>query len=61
MEVLLKEEEVSEMIKMALSTLRNMRSKHTGLPYVKLGRAVRYRLSDVEQYINDHMVAVDSL
>jgi len=60
MEVLLKEEEVAEMIKLALSTLRNMRCNHTGLPYVKLGRAVRYRQSDVEQYINDHMVVVEA-
>ncbi len=61
MEKLLKEEEVAEMIKLALSTLRNMRSNHTGLPYVKIGRAVRYKVSDVEQYINDHTVVVDSL
>ena len=57
MEVLLKEEDVAEMIKLALSTLRNMRHNQKGLPYVKLGRAVRYKRSDVEQYINENTVS----
>ncbi len=58
MDELLKEEEVAEIIKLGLSTLRNMRHNQKGLPYVKLGRSVRYKRSDVEQYINEHTIAV---
>lgn len=57
MDELLKEEDVAKITKMGLSTLRNMRHNQTGLPYVKFGRSVRYKRSDIEQYINDHTIA----
>ncbi len=37
--------------------LANERSAGRGVPYVKLGRAVRYRLADVEQCEADATVA----
>lgn len=43
----LKEIEVSELTGIALSTLRNNRSKGRGIPYVKIGRSVRYEEGDV--------------
>ncbi len=55
-ETLLTEEEVSQMTKLSLSTLRAHRQKGKGLPYVKIGKAVRYRMSDILEYIEKHTV-----
>ena len=41
------EKEVAKMTGFALSTLRNDRCLRRGLPYVKWGRSVRYRLDEV--------------
>lgn len=43
----LTEKEVSRMTGRSLSTLRSDRFKCQGLPYVKIGRSVRYSLDDV--------------
>ena len=43
----LTEIEVSRITGRALSTLRNERSKGQGTPYIKIGRSVRYSLTDV--------------
>ena len=53
---LLTETEVSEMTKLTLSTLRSHRLKGRGLPYVKIEKSVRYRLSDVLEYLERHTV-----
>jgi predicted DNA-binding transcriptional regulator AlpA len=47
----LNEREVSTLTGLALPTLRNYRSTNQGPPYVKVGRAVRYSLSDVYEYM----------
>jgi len=52
----LTEAEVSKITSLALSTLRNQRFARTGIPYVKLGRAVRYSLSDVVDYAENRKV-----
>lgn len=41
------EKEVSKITGRALSTLRNERFMGKGIPYVKVGRSVRYRIDDV--------------
>lgn len=41
----------SQHIGLAVSTLEKMRVTGGGPKYVKLGRSVRYRLSDLEQYL----------
>lgn len=46
-ERLLNEAEVATRQGRALKTLRNQRVTGDGIPYLKLGRSVRYRLSDV--------------
>lgn len=51
MEKLLTEKEVSQLIGRALQTLRNDRFKGKGLPYIKINRQVKYRPTDVEEYI----------
>ncbi len=46
-DVLLSEKAVSERQGRAVKTLRNQRVTGEGIPFLKLGRIVRYRLSDV--------------
>lgn len=53
---LLNETEVAEMIGRAVQTLRNDRHYGRGLPYIKFGRTVRYRLSDINAYLDANTV-----
>jgi hypothetical protein len=50
------EKEVSRIIGRAVQTLRNDRFRGQGVPYVKMGRAVRYRLSDVIAFMEDRKI-----
>jgi len=43
--------EVSELTGMSVNTLNQWRSQGLHIPYVKLGKAVRYLRKDVELYI----------
>jgi predicted DNA-binding transcriptional regulator AlpA len=52
----LNEKQVSEMTGIALSTLRNYRSKRRGFAYVKSGRSVRYLESDVIDYMESRKI-----
>ena len=47
---LLTEQQVAERQGRAVKTLQNQRVTGDGIPFVKLGRSVRYRLSDVEAW-----------
>jgi len=47
----LTEKEVSEMTRIAPQTLRNNRFRGRGIPYCKIGRSIRYALSDVIQFM----------
>ena len=49
--ILLGEEQAAEVTGKSVSTLQKDRVSGGGIPYVKLGRAVRYRLSDIKAYI----------
>ena len=53
---LLDEFQVFEATGRAVSTLRGDRFHRRGIPYVKLGRLVRYRWADVQAYIIAHRV-----
>jgi predicted DNA-binding transcriptional regulator AlpA len=53
------EKGVSRMTSIKLPTLRNDRHKGRGIPYVKIGRSVRYRLDDVIAYMEAHKVNTD--
>lgn len=55
----LNEVEVSKMLGISLSTLRSNRSKKKGLPFIKIGRSVRYRLSDIQKYMEEHKVKTE--
>ncbi len=50
------ENEVAEITGRAVGTLRNDRYYHRGLPYVKLGRSVKYKLEDVIAYMDERTV-----
>ena len=45
---------VAEMTSLSLSTLRNHRFRGVGIPYVKIGRSVRYNLQDVTRFMESN-------
>ena len=49
---LLTETEAADLLRQKVKTLQARRVSGGGPPYVKLGRNVRYRLSDLHAYIN---------
>jgi predicted DNA-binding transcriptional regulator AlpA len=53
---LLSEKEVQEIYKLNARTLQRDRVLGRGIPYVKIGRRVRYKRSDIEKYIKRHTV-----
>ena len=59
-EPLMTPEGVSILTGVALPTLAMWRSKKEKLPYLKLGKCVRYRASDVRQWLDSNLVTVDS-
>ncbi len=50
------EKEVARITRRALPTLRNDRHMKRGIPYVKVGRSVRYKLEDVINFMEDHKI-----
>ena len=52
----LTEQEVSARTGLSLSTLRAHRFKRIGFPYIKIGRAVRYRVCDSEAFLSKHLI-----
>ena len=59
--------QLADILGFAPKTLSNQRILGTGLPFIKIGNAVRYKSSDIETYIEentyDHngMVKVNSI
>ena len=51
-EKLLTGREAADFLQISEQTLRIQRIKGSGLKYVKVGRLVRYRQSDLETYLN---------
>ena len=50
------EKEVTEITGRALSTLRNERFLGKGIPYIKIGKSVRYRLDDVIEFMESRRI-----
>lgn len=48
---LLRPRELSELLGVPVGTLANWRSARTGPPFVEIGRHVRYRRGDVDEWI----------
>jgi hypothetical protein len=53
---LLTQQQAVEWTGMSPAWFEMARFKGTGIPYVKMGRAVRYREKDITKFINDHMI-----
>jgi predicted DNA-binding transcriptional regulator AlpA len=53
------EGKVSQITGVALSTLRNNRSRGQGIPYIKIGRSVRYDLQDVIEFMESHKIETE--
>jgi len=47
------------MTRLSLSRLRSDRMRRKGIPYVKLGRSVRYSLADVIRHLESRKVETD--
>ena len=50
--------EVATMTGLSIETLARWRSQRWGIPYVKIGRVVRYRQGDVEAYLESCRIPV---
>jgi phage terminase Nu1 subunit (DNA packaging protein) len=61
MERLINEKVVAEITGLALQTLRNARYERKGIPYIRLGGAIRYDLQDVMTYIKTHRIDPEKL
>ena len=53
----LSDKEVSELLGLSIPKLRQDRQKNRGLPYVKIVRNVRYKKSDIDEYLSKHRVS----
>lgn len=53
---LLNQKAACEITGMSPAWFEMSRFKGTGIPYVKIGRAVRYREQDIAKFISDHLV-----
>jgi len=52
----LDEVKASEITGRALPTLRNDRHHRRGIPYIKMGRSVRYALADIIAYMESRKI-----
>jgi hypothetical protein len=57
--VYLPEKEVSRITGRAMSTLRNERFNRKGIPYVKVGRSVRYSHEDVISFMENRKIKTE--
>ena len=57
--ILINEIETARIMDQSVQTLRNDRHNRRGLPYVKLGRSVRYDLVDIKDHIAAHKISFD--
>ena len=51
---------VAELTGLSLETLAQWRSQRRGIPYLKIGRVVRYDPSDVQNYLDGCRVSVSA-
>jgi len=56
MKRVINEVRAAEILDISIQTARNWRHLRKGPAYLKLGRAVRYRLEDIEKFINSKRV-----
>lgn len=49
---LLTEKEVAKILNLSVKTLQTWRHKSKNINYVKIGRSVKYKFSEVQKFIN---------
>ncbi len=59
MELLIDEKEAAKTVCKAVQSLRNDRHNGRGLPYIKLGRSVRYSAIDIQKYIEARKIQTE--
>ena len=59
MDRLLTQKQMVELTGMSSQWFEISRHRGTGIPFCRLGRAIRYRTSDVQKWIEDHMVGTN--
>ncbi|MEM6812508.1 MAG: helix-turn-helix domain-containing protein [Pseudomonadota bacterium] len=52
--MLIPEPKAAEMLSMSIAWMQRARLTGEGPPYVKIKHAVRYRISDIEAWIEEH-------
>jgi excisionase family DNA binding protein len=57
---LLSVDEVASVTGLSVETLAQWRSQRRGIPYLKIGRAVRYDPTDVQAYLEGCRVSVSA-
>ncbi|MCX5814246.1 MAG: helix-turn-helix domain-containing protein [Proteobacteria bacterium] len=55
------EREIAKLTGISLSSLRNNRSLKRGLPYIKIGKSIRYNMSDVINYLESHRIVTKEI
>ncbi len=58
--ILISPKDTARLLSCGQSTLARHRSQGTGIPYVKLGRSVRYSLTDIFSWMEKHKVEVNN-
>lgn len=54
-ETLLFESDVSDLLKLSISWVQKARGQGIGPKFIKVGGAVRYRLSDVQEFLEERV------
>lgn len=55
----LTEKQVAEITNRAISTMRNDRFLNRGIPYIKIGKSVRYNLQDVISFMESRKIITE--
>lgn len=55
----LDEKQAARLLAVAVQTLRNWRHQRRGPAYIKMGRAVRYQIKDLEDFMDKRKIDPD--
>lgn len=56
---LLDEKQTAKILGLSVQTLRNDRASKRRIPYIKIGKSVRYRPEDLTALIQSHRIAAE--
>ena len=59
-QAVVKEVGAARFLNLQVKTLRNWRSKKIGPDYIRYGRAIRYRIGDLERFLEERVVRTKS-